>query len=69
MMRSAEPFADLADRSPVRQPFDARDHGGALSLGAPIELPDPFGAEPLDPFFLQPGRHRRGHVEHDLEAR
>ena len=62
-------FADLADRTLMREPFDARDDAGALPLGAPIELLDPLRPQPLDPFFLQPWRHRRGHVEHDLEAR
>ena len=41
----------------------------ALPLGAAIEFADLFGAEPLDPFLLQPGGHRRGHVEDDLQAR
>ena len=53
----------------MREPFDPRDHGAALRFGAAIKFVDALRAEPLDPFLLQPRRHRRGHVEHDLEAR
>src|SRR5437868_9553059 len=61
-------FADLADRTLVREPFDAGNDGSALPLGAAIEFVDPLRTKPFDPFFFQPGRHRRGHVKHDVET-
>ena len=40
----------------------AGDHGDRLALGAGVELPDPLGAEPVDPRLLQPHRARLGEV-------
>ena len=65
----ARGLADLADRAAVFEPFNARYDRGALCFGAAIEFVDALRPQPLDPFFLQPGRHRRGHMKHDLQAR
>src|SRR5262249_31257292 len=62
-------FAYFANRAPMREPFDARDHGAALPLGAGIEFPDSVRPQPLDPFLLQPCRQRCGHMEYNFEVR
>src|SRR6185437_16959365 len=54
----ARGFANLADRTLVREPLDAGNHASALPFGAAIKLIDLLGPKPLDPFLLQPWRHR-----------
>ena len=52
----------------MSEPFDTIDDGGALPLGATIEFEYSGGAKPLDPVFLQPGRHGSGHVKHCFQT-
>src|SRR6059058_2801168 len=65
----ARGLADLADRAAVFEPFNARYDRGALGFGAAIEFVDALRPQPLDPFFLQPWRHGRCYMKHDLQAR
>ena len=51
------------------QPFRSGDNRATLPLGAAVEFVDAFGTEPLNPFFLEPGRHRCGHMKNSPEAR
>ena len=58
-----------ADRPPVLEPLRARDDRGGLRLGAGVELPDPLGAQPLDPRLLEPRRAGLGEVPHEPQRR
>ncbi len=66
------PDFDLSDggasyRTGMVEPLVATDHAHRLALGTAVHLPDPLGAQPVDPRPFEPGRTRRGHVEHDLD--
>ena len=50
----------------LEPPVPVDDRGG-LPLRAGVELPDPLGAEPLDPRALQPRRARLGEVPHEAQ--
>ena len=71
----SSPMIRSASRSPIlpTEPLCASHSTPEMMvapwrLGAAIEFVDSLRPEPLDPFFLQPGRHRSRHVKHDLKA-
>ena len=53
----------------MRQPLGARQRRRGEAFGAAIQFPDHSRAQPVDPFFLQPGRAGRRQVPHRLQRR
>ena len=54
---------DATDRPRFLQPVEPPDHRAAQGLRSRIDLPDGFGAHPVDPASLQPGRAGGGDVQ------